>query len=221
MGTVSGQRREMTAALAGLAVAGGLALSAGGQTWATATVGRRAPLPPVTEELSGGELAALVPACGLLLLAAAVAVVAVRGRGRQVVGLLACVGGGTLLWSGLRALVTEPGLADLSDGTAAGATALEVGRSAAWPVLTVVAGVLGIAAGALAVLRGPAWSGMGRRYERTTAPAPAAARTREDRALDAWRALDRGEDPTAGEEERPAAGGDPAAPPAGGTGGRL
>jgi hypothetical protein len=41
---------------------------------------------------------------------------------------------------------------------------------------------------------------MGRRYERAqdaAAPAPARARTDEDRALDAWRALDRGEDPTA------------------------
>ncbi len=221
----SGQRRETTAAIAGLAVAGGLALSAGGQTWATATVGREAPLPPVTEELSGSELAALVPACGLLLLAAAVAVVAVRGRGRQVVGLLACIGAGTLLWSGLRALVSDPGLADLSDGTAAAATALEVSRSTAWPLLTVLAGVLGIVGGALAVLRGPAWSGMGRRYERVAvhgrAPAAAAARTREDRALDAWRALDRGEDPTVGGAESPAPDEHRAPPPAGGDGGRL
>ncbi len=218
---MTGQRRETAAAVAGLAVAGGLAVSAGGQTWATATVGREPPLPPVTETLTGSELAALVPACGLLLLAAAVAVLAVRGRGRQVVGLLACVGGGTLLWSGVRALTTDPGLADLSDGAAAGATALEISRSGAWPALTVAAGVLGIAAGALAVLRGPSWSGMGRRYERTAVAAPAAAGTREDSALDAWRALDRGEDPTAGHEEPPAPAGGTPAPPAGGDGGRI
>jgi uncharacterized membrane protein (TIGR02234 family) len=218
---VSGQRRELGLAVAGLAVAGGLALSSGGQTWATATVTRRAPLPPVTEELTGTDLASLVPACGLLLLAAAVAVVATRGRGRQVVGLLACVGGGTLLWSGLRALVDDPALTDLSDGTAAAATALQISRSAAWPVLAVVAGVLGAAAGALAVLRGSTWQGMGRRYERGAGPATparAATVTREDRALDAWRALDRGEDPTA--DDDPGAG-DPAAPPAGGVGDRL
>ncbi|MGY1746172.1 Trp biosynthesis-associated membrane protein [Blastococcus sp. SYSU D00695] len=226
--TASAGRRELTAAIAGLAVAGGLALTAGGQTWATATVSRRPPLPPVTEELAGSQLAALVPACGLLLLAAAVAVVAARGRGRQLVGLLACVGGGTLLWSGLRALVDEPGLADLSDATAAGATALEVSRAAAWPVLCVVAGVLGVAAGALAVLRGPGWSAMGRRYERTPAGSLPAAGTREDRALDAWRALDRGEDPTAdpageGPAPAPADGpdADPGPPPAGAQGARL
>ena len=237
---MTGSRRELGMAVAGLAVAGGLALSSGGQTWATASVTRQAPLPPVTEELTGTELAALVPACGLLLLAAAVAVIAVRGRGRQVVGLLACVGGGTLLWSGLRALLDDPGLADLSDGTAAAATALSVSRSAAWPVLAVVAGVLGCAAGALAVLRGAGWQGMGRRYERgpaaAGAPAGAAAATREDRALDVWRALDRGEDPTADAEDPdgtsdarrggppagPApAGGAPVAPPAGGGTDRL
>ena len=183
---------------------------------------RRAPLPPVAEELTGSELAPLVPACGLLLLAAAVAVVAVRGRGRQVVGLLACIGGGTLLWSGLRALVADPGLADLSDGTAAAATGLSISRSAAWPVLALVAGVLGCVAGGLTVLRGAGWQGMGRRYERGAAAATSArpmAGTREDRALDAWRALDRGEDPTADAEEP----GDdaPAAPPAGGGRDRL
>jgi uncharacterized membrane protein (TIGR02234 family) len=206
-------RRELTAAVAALAVAGGLALSAGGQTWATATVTRDAPLPPVTEELAGSDLAALVPACGLLLLAAAVAVIAVRGRARQLVGLLAAAGGATLLWSGLRRLVTTPGLPDLPDGTAAGATAAEVSRSAAWPLLTALAGVLALAAGALVVLRGRAWSGLGRRYERAPAAGPgtpvAADRSPEDRALDVWRALDRGEDPTAGDE--PPGGAAPAA----------
>jgi uncharacterized membrane protein (TIGR02234 family) len=223
VGTVSGQRRELTAAVAGCALAGGLALSAGGQTWATATVTRQAPLPPVSEALTGSELAALVPACGLLLLAAAVAVVAVRGRVRQLVGLLAAVGGGTLLWSGLRALVADPGLGDLSDGTATGATAVEVGRAAAWPVLTVVAGLLAIAAGALVVLRGPGWTGMGRRYERTPAAAAAVpadrVRNREDVALDAWRALDRGEDPTS-DDDPPAPAPGPDGDPAGERSGR-
>ncbi|WP_409332279.1 Trp biosynthesis-associated membrane protein [Trujillonella humicola] len=208
-------RRELTAAVAGCGIAGGLALSAGGQAWATATVVRRAPLPPVTEELAGTELAALVPACGLLLLAAAVAVVAVRGRARQVVGLLAAAGGATLLWSGVQGLATTPGAGDLPDGVAAGATAVEVSRSVAWPVLTALAGALAVAAGVLALVRGRTWSGMGRRYERATVAAPAAAGTREDRALDAWRALDRGEDPTA-DDDPPPAGPPPGGAPAGG-----
>jgi uncharacterized membrane protein (TIGR02234 family) len=194
------QRRELTAAVAGTALAGGLALSAGGQTWVSATVQRPEPLPPTAADLAGSSLAPLVPAAGLLLLAAAVALLAVRGAGRVAVGLLVAVAGGVLGWSGLRPLVTDvaPAVAAvLGPGTRTEGLATEV--SAGWPVLALVAGVVAVLAGLLTVLRGRAWPGMGRRYERRTAGAQAASvrqRTDEDRALDAWRALDRGEDPT-------------------------
>ncbi|WNV77399.1 Trp biosynthesis-associated membrane protein [Geodermatophilus sp. DSM 44513] len=194
-------RRELPAAVAGAAVAGALALSTGGQTWLAATVTRPAPLPPVTEQLTGSELAPLVPAGGLVLLAAAAALLAVRGTGRVLVGLLAAVAGGVLGWSGLRTLLAD------ADATAAGVLAATPGSTtsasvqAAWPVLAVVAGLLAAAAGLLTVLRGRGWPGLGRRHERpaATGPAPRRERSDEDRALDAWRALDRGEDPT---EER-------------------
>ena len=137
-------RRELTAAVLGAVLAGGLALVAGGQSWARVTVDRSPPLPPVTGVLNGADVAPLVPATGLVLLAAAVALLAVRGAGRVVVGLLMA------------------------------------------------------AAGLLVVLRGRSWPGMGRRYERPGSPAaPARPQTDEDRAQAAWRALDRGEDPTA------------------------
>ncbi len=203
MGTVS-DRREMAAAVVGLAAAGGLALSTGGQTWLTATVTRPEPLPPVTEQLTGSALAPLVPAGGLVLLAAAVALVAVRGGGRVVVGLLAAVAGGVLGWSGLRTIGAggDAAAAGVAGSATPGST-LTAEVSAAWPLLALLAGLLAVAAGLLTVLRGRAWPGMGRRYERTAAAAPAAARPRtdEDRALDAWRALDRGEDPTEGTTE--------------------
>jgi uncharacterized membrane protein (TIGR02234 family) len=197
-------RREMATAVVGLAAAGGLALSTGGQTWLTATVARPAPLPPVTEQLNGSELAPLVPAGGLVLLAAAVALVAVRGAGRVLVGLLAAVAGGVLGWSGLRTLVADGDAAAagvLGGGTPGSAVTTAV--SAAWPVLALLAGLLAVAAGLLTVLRGRTWPAMGRRYERAAATAPARARRQsdEDRALDAWRALDRGEDPTEGTAE--------------------
>jgi uncharacterized membrane protein (TIGR02234 family) len=192
-------RREMAAAVVAAAAAGGLALSTGGQAWLTATLQRPAPLPPVTEQLTGSVFAPLVPAGGLVLLAAAVALVALRGAGRVLVGLLAAVAGGVLGWSGLRTLLTD------ADVTAAGVvgsgtpgSTLTAEVSAAWPVLVLVAGLLAVAAGLLTVLRGSSWPGMGRRYERPAAAtaAPVRRRTDEDRALDAWRALDRGEDPT-------------------------
>ena len=48
-------RRELTAAVLASAVAGGLALFAGGQTWATLSAVRPAPLPPVTGVLTGSD----------------------------------------------------------------------------------------------------------------------------------------------------------------------
>ncbi len=200
-------RRQMGAALAGCALAGALALSAGGQAWSTVTVTRRPPLPPVTEVLTGSALAPLVPAAGLLLLAAAVAVLAVRGAGRAAVGVLVVLAGAALAWSGLQVLT---GGAD--PGTAAPGERRTVELAAAWPVLVLVAAVLAVAAGGLVLVRGRSWPGMGRRYERGPGAAPARPRTDEDRALDAWRALDRGDDPTEDPTDRPAD--DPADRPA-------
>ena len=193
-------RRELTTAVLGAVGAGALALIAGGQPWAHVTAEREAPLPPVHAVLSGADAAPLVPAAGLVLLAAAVALLAVRGPGRAVVGLLMAAAGGVLGWSGVRALTG--GLTGASTqvpgiGREAGRVTVEL--TASWPVLAVAAGLLGIGAGLLAVLRGRTWPAMGRRYERDGAPSEAAARrpeTDEDRAQAAWKALDRGDDPT-------------------------
>jgi uncharacterized membrane protein (TIGR02234 family) len=203
-------RRELTAAVLAAVAAGGLALSAGGQAWAEVTTLRPAPLPPVEGLLTGSEAAPLVPAAGLVLLAAALALLAVRGAGRVLVGLLMALAGGVLAWSGLRALTggldaIAPELSGMGDTSSA-----EV--STAGPVLTIVAGLLGVGAGLLVVLRSRGWPAMGRRYERTTGAGggtgsrpPARPDTDEDRAQAAWKALDRGEDPT-----------DPASAPPGG-----
>ena len=190
-------RRELGAVLGAAALAGALALSAGGQSWASVTAVRRPPLPPVIVAVLGSDAAPLVPASGLVLLAAAVALLAVRGSGRVVVGLLMAVAGGVLGWSGLRVLVggltsaaaAVPGLGGTGD------TTLVVHVARTWPALALLAGVLGVAAGLATVLRGRSWPGMGRRYERD-AGAVLPPRTDEDRAQAAWQALDRGEDPT-------------------------
>jgi uncharacterized membrane protein (TIGR02234 family) len=192
-------RRELTATVLASAAAGGLALFAAGQTWATFSAVRPEPLPPVAGVLAGSAHAPLVPAAGLVLLAAAVALLAVRGSGRAAVGLLMAVAGGALLWSGLRAL--SGGLAESAGEVLAVAGTPVVAVSAVWPGATVLAGVLGAGAGAFTVLRGRRWPAMGGRYERTpsrdggraAAPRP---RTAEEQAQLAWQALDRGEDPT-------------------------
>jgi uncharacterized membrane protein (TIGR02234 family) len=201
---VSRPRRELPLAVLGCAAAGALALSASSQRWLDVTIDRQPPLPPATEALTGSQAAALVPACGLLLLAAAVAVIAVRGLGRSVVGLLVAAAGGVLGWSGLRALTGGLGVgaADLDGVVGLGNARVTSSVVAPWPALTLAAGVLAVLVGLLVVLRGRLWPGMGRRYERTgTAGAPSARPARpetpEDRHQAAWKALDRGEDPTA------------------------
>ncbi|MET0764546.1 MAG: Trp biosynthesis-associated membrane protein [Blastococcus sp.] len=197
-------RRELTTAVLAAVVAGALALSAAGQSWATVTLERAAPLPPVDGVLTGSDAAPLVPAAGLVLLAGAVALLALHGAARTVVGLLMAIAGGVLGWSGVRALTG--GLADESIdlpfvGRGTGPVTVDV--SAVGPSLGIVAGLLGVAAGVLVVLRSRGWPAMGRRYERTPAVAgdavrgaPTRPQTDEDRAQAAWRAMDRGEDPT-------------------------
>jgi len=195
---VPAARRELTAAVLGAVAAGALALFAGGQPWADVTTARQAPLPPVTGVVSGADAAPLVPAAGLVLLAAAVAVLAVRGAGRLLVGLLVAVAGGVLALSALRGL-TGGAAAAAEHAQVRGTTTADV--LVAWPAVALAAGVLAIATGLLVVLRGRAWPAMGRRYERPagsteTATRQPAARTDDHRAQDAWKALDRGEDPT-------------------------
>ena len=195
----SAARRELTSAVLASAAAGGLALFAAGQTWVTFSVLRQAPLPPVGGSLPGSSYAPVVPAAALVLLAAAVALLAVRGTGRTAVGALVTVGGAVLAWTGARAV--SGGLEETATAVPSAGQASVIEISFAWPLATVATGVVGALAGVLVVVRGRGWPAMGSRYERgTTAggtgPAPARARTDEDRAQLAWNALDRGEDPT-------------------------
>jgi uncharacterized membrane protein (TIGR02234 family) len=190
-------RRELTTAVLLCAAAGALALSSGGQGWADVTVTREAPLPPVAVALTGGELAPLVPATGLLLLAAAVALFAVRGWGRTVIGVVVAAAGLTAVVSAVRVLAgaVQVGPDDLPGQVGLRGATIAVDVPAGWPVLALVAGVLALLGGALVVLRGRRWPGMGQRYQRAGA-APRRPVTDEDRHQAAWKAMDGGTDPT-------------------------
>jgi uncharacterized membrane protein (TIGR02234 family) len=201
-------RREFTVVLAAAALGAALTLFAGGQVWASVTAQRQPPLPPVTAAVTGGEVAPLAPAAALVLLAAAGALLAVRGVGRIVVGVLMVLAGAGIVWSSGRVLGGADVVTDRLRSFGVPASSLTTDVAAAWPVVAVVGGVLGIAAGLFAAVRGRRWPGMGRRYERpdgaASAPvSPAPEVSDEQRAQSAWTALDRGEDPTDGPGRRP------------------
>ena len=205
---MSGQRRELTAVLAAAALGAALTLFAGGQRWADITAQRRPPLPPVTAAVTGGEVAPLAPAAALVLLAAAGALLAVRGAARVAVGLLVVLAGAGIVWSSGRVLGGADVVTDRLRSFGVPASDLATDLAPTWPVVSVVGGVLGIAAGLLAVVRGRRWPAMGRRYERPGGTASGPARPvptagDEQRAQTAWTALDRGEDPTEGPANRP------------------
>ncbi|MFC3500389.1 Trp biosynthesis-associated membrane protein [Micromonospora krabiensis] len=192
---VSG-RRELTYAVL-LCVAGaGLALWAATRTWAVELTVRPAPLGPERALRTGAALVPWLPALAVVGLAGGGAVLATRGRLRQVLG-------------GLLALL---GVAVAAGGGYGLVAAFEGAVSRQWPALTLVGGLVAAAGGALTALRGRAWPAMGTRYERRAragagrpgtavadgavgegaAPGPVTGR----RTTEAWDALDRGEDPT-------------------------
>jgi hypothetical protein len=185
-----GGRRELTYAMLLCLAGAGLALWMATRGWSVEVTPRPAPLPPVRAARSGAALLPWLPALAVVALAGGGAVLATRGRVRRLLGVL------------LGAL----GLA-VSAGAAYGLVA-DLGGvvSRQWPALCLVGGLLVVVGGGWTALRGGGWPAMGARYERpartvteskpTTASAPGPMAGR--RTTEAWDALDRGEDPTAG-----------------------
>ncbi|WP_433125912.1 Trp biosynthesis-associated membrane protein [Micromonospora sp. CA-240977] len=183
-------RRELAYAVLLCLVGAGLALWAATRTWSVELTVRPAPLPPVRDTRSGAGLLPWLPALALVTLAGGGAVLATRGRPRQVLGALL----GVLAL----AVAAGGGYGLVADGV--------VNRQ--WPVLCLLGGVLAAAGGLWTAVRGAGWPAMGARYERPTRTAPRVAPTPTGapepptpmagrRTTEAWDALDRGEDPTA------------------------
>lgn len=180
----------------GAVLGAALVLLAAGRPWVHAV----AVAEPVRVPLSvkGASLSPVVPAAGLVCLAGAVGILAARGALRRVIGALIAVAGlGAVVAT---ALAVAPGSAELSDrageavGTASAAAAAV--EHTAWPWPGMLGALIAAAAGLLTVVRGGMWPGMSSRYERPDVAATQAATPRAQGALDQWRALDRGEDPT-------------------------
>lgn len=200
-------RRELAAAVLGCLLGSAVVLLAAGRPWANAVVVQE-PL-RVDLAVNGGSLSPAVPACALVCLAGTVGVLAARSALRRLIGIAIAVAG---LGAAVASVVSaNPGAADLSGraGEAVGtatATATEI-SSTLWPWVAVCSALLSAAAGVLTAARGATWPGMSSRYERPGAESGAPSSSRSDAptppvvattetALDQWRALDRGEDPT-------------------------
>jgi Tryptophan-associated transmembrane protein (Trp_oprn_chp) len=189
-------RRELLLAVLGCALIAGFLLFAASRTWEVVATERVAPLPPLAIRRTGASVAPAIPALALVALAGAGALVAARGRGRILTGVL----------------VGSAGL-----GVAGAAlAALRTGLPAAWPSCCLAGGLVLAAAGAVAAARGQRWPVMGARYEPGVgAPAPGMTAgggpepgratghrsgptdgSGDARHTALWAAIDRGEDPT-------------------------
>ncbi|TDC37019.1 Trp biosynthesis protein [Micromonospora sp. 15K316] len=178
-------RRELTYAVLLSLVGAGLALWAATRTWSVELTVRPSPLPPERVARTGAALLPWLPALAVVGLAGGGAVLATRGRVRQLLG----------------GLLTLLGLAVAIGGGYGLAAGFEGAVSRQWPVLCLVGGVLAGAGGLLTALRGRGWPAMGARYERPSRaaavpPEAAAGPVTGRRTTQAWDALDRGEDPT-------------------------
>ena len=187
----------------GLAIALDL-LGAGGALllslldWQTVTTSRAGRTPDVLD-LSGRTVDAASTAIALVALAGVVAVLATRGVIRRLVGGLVVLAGAGLVWRAVTALSpVDAGRArDLvrsrHETVSTTGVVPRVEVHSAWPVLSLLCGVLVLASGALIAWRGHRWQVMSARYEAT----PAAASDEQAKAAATlWRALDDGHDPT-------------------------
>ncbi|MEU8267322.1 TIGR02234 family membrane protein [Sphaerisporangium sp. NPDC049002] len=202
-------RRALMAWVAAGAAGAVSALVAAGRTWASVTFsGDPGGVHAEPVALAGGDVAPVLSPLALASLAAVVAVLAARGPWRRLIGALIALFGASIVvasWQGVRSshLVSIAWERTTLSGLS-GADQVVVSAAWAWPGVATAGGLVLLAAGVLAVLRGAMWPGMSDRYDRSapslggasrTGSAPAPERSgRAERAL--WDALDRGVDPT-------------------------
>ncbi len=173
----------------------GLTLLSAGRTWVS---GRITDAVAAAGDLSvTGSVAA--PGVGALALVSAAGAVVLATAGRrpvQIAALVLSAGGLAVVLLG-GAVLTDPADAlRVPAAQASGTTTSRVDdvRRTAWVPLGMTGGALMLAGGLLALLRGAAWAGPSRRYERTPSSA-AEGPPVDDEPL--WEAISRGDDPTA------------------------
>ncbi|WP_152363542.1 Trp biosynthesis-associated membrane protein [Microlunatus speluncae] len=181
--------RSRIAGLAGVALAGLLALIVSAQPWWRAQGSDAGVVFTGTDATAG-----LSQALGAVALAGFLLGLALRGCGRQVLaGLLGVVGVAIVVVGGFRfqpdsdAVRARLQQVSLSDQFALTGTP--------WPIGYVVAGVLLLAAAAMIMITAPSWPTRTDRFRRDRAATP----VEEAEPIDLWKAMDSGQDPTAAE----------------------
>ncbi|CUU55978.1 trp region conserved hypothetical membrane protein [Parafrankia irregularis] len=186
-------RRERMLAIVGCLVGAAAVLFSAGSTWVSARVqsgvGEKVVAAPLTVNWSGSSLAPAVTALGLLGLAGTLAIIATRRLGRTVVGIL-------VLLAGIAILVTAGGIAIDPMGAVRGTDEVQAVVPVGEPTITGLSrtagpwsasfgGLVLAVTGAAVVARARTWPAMSGRYQaRVAAP------------VDAWDAIERGQDPT-------------------------
>jgi uncharacterized membrane protein (TIGR02234 family) len=189
-------RRLYAPAVLAMLAAGGLAFFAAGRTGAHADV-RAQDLGHATISVSGSDAQPLVPALAIVVVTAALAILAAGPRLRRVIGAL------TILVAGA-AIVAVPrsgtdGLQDAVRSAAekspayTGPASLGDISYAPWDIVTIAAFVLAIVLGAVTLRLAPQWPTMSSRYDAPTSRPVA----EDDSGAEMWKAMDRGDDPTA------------------------
>lgn len=201
--------KRRTAVLWAIA-AGAIILGTGAQTWIVSTGVSGLATTSVTT--TGNQAAAVVPAMGLVGMAAGVALSMARRIGRWITAVLLILAGVVAGMSSVFAALDPAGAAQAQVSQASGTTA-DAGSYAVtvWPWLTLLGGVLLLLCGLGVAVLGRGWT-TSRRHESpvtagaagaaggSTAVSTSAAGTAEDGAeldeIDAWDELSRGQDPT-------------------------
>lgn len=191
--------RELLVTAVVCAVGAGLVLLAAGRGWASATIAMPNPLPARHLTLTGADVAPAVNGLGIAGLAGLAGIIATRGIGRIVVGvLIVAIGAGTAVSAftagrGGRLLADLRERASIADGAAAHA------HPTLWWTVAVAGGVVLVVAGVYTIVRGRRWPGMSSRYD-----APGGSAERRAAAMSTaagtpavlWDSLDSGTDPT-------------------------
>ena len=195
-----GRERGLAALLC--AAGAGLALLAAGRPWAT--VRAQDAITPFAQDLTGRDLGTAAGALGWAALAGLAALFATQGRLRVAVGVLLALLGVGIGYSSVLAVQRSSVVSAAGEKSAL----LRLGGSllvdvSAWWVVSLLGGVLLVAAGVVTAVRGARWPGMSARYERPRAPSRTAVGAPvEQDASSLWKSLDRGEDPTTRPGER-------------------